>query len=188
MDKCTSESLTAELHVALINDDDRAAVRSAYGLKRILRTRPRDLDQLLVTTARRIPLSKLVNYLKDIAEASVGRDARSPYLTSAILALQRFIPDQMGLVAEHTAWQQVDSDFWQADAALHAANPESLEEFQYVWEALWSKMLVIIASNPTAAWAVSLDQHGKQFIVAFPMPATPPVPESVKVRFNLLRA
>jgi hypothetical protein len=177
------ETFTTELHTALINDDDRAAIKSAYGLKRILRTRPRDLDQLLVTTARRVPFSKLVDSLKDIALAANG-DIRSSYLASAILALQRFIPDQMGLVTEHTAWQQVDSDFWQADAALHSADPESLEEFQYVWESLWTKMLVIIATNPTAAWAVSLDQQGKQFIAAFPMPATPPVPEFAKVRFN----
>jgi hypothetical protein len=181
------ETLNRELHAALVDDDERAAVKSAYGLKRILRTRPRDLDQLLVTTARRVPLSKLVDSLQDVAAAAMGGDARSPDLTSAILALQRLIPDQMGLIAEHTAWQQVDNEFWQADAALHAGSPECLEEFQYVWESLLNKMLVVIASNPAATWAVSLDQQGKEFINAFPMPAMPPVPEAVKVRFNLLQ-
>jgi hypothetical protein len=180
------ESITRELHGALISEDDRAAIKSAYSLKRILRTRPRDLDQLLVTTARRVPLSKLVESLKDVANtASVWGDAGA--LPSAILALQRLIPDQMGLITEHTSWQQVDSEFWQADTALHAGTPDSLEEFQYVWESLWSKMLVIIASNPSAPWAVSLHVQGKEFIAAFPMPATPPAPEAVKHRFNLLQ-
>jgi hypothetical protein len=183
------ETLNRELHAALIYEDDRAAVKSAYGLKRILRTRPRDLDQLLITTARRVPLSKLVDSLQDVAAAAaaIGGDARSPHLTSAILALQRLIPDQMGLIAEHTAWQQVDNEFWQADTALHTGSPESLEEFQYVWESLWGKMLMIIASNPAATWAVSLDQQGKEFIIGFPMPAMPPVPGSVKAHFNMLQ-
>ena len=129
------QTITRELHAALMNDDEGAAIRSVYSLKRILRTRPRDLDQLLVTTARRVPLSKLVNSLMDIATASLSSDGGSPYLESAILALQRLIPDQMGLIAEHTAWQQVDTEFWQADAADSTQIiPESLEEFQYLWE------------------------------------------------------
>ena len=46
---------------------------------------------------------------------------------------------------------------------------------------------MIIASNPAAAWAASLEQQGKQFIKEFPLPAMPPVPAPVKTRFNLLQ-
>jgi hypothetical protein len=181
------DSIISDLHSALVVNDNTAAIRAVYRLKAILRKQPADLDQLLVTTARRVPLSRLAETLKEVAETPTNGAAETLDLTRAIVALQRLIPDQMGLIAEHTAWQHVASDFWQADDALHLGNSDSLEEFQYVWESLWNKMLVIIASDPTAMWAASLGQQATEFIEAFPLPAAPPVPEPVKARFSLLQ-
>jgi hypothetical protein len=180
------ESIIQNLHAALIHDDERAAVKCSYGLKDILRKRPRHLDEVLVGTAERVPLTRLVDSLKDVRAAFMNGDNGSFDLGPAIRALERLIPDQRGLIAVHTAWQDVDTDFWQADASLHAVgNPDSLEEFQYLWESLWKKMLVIIASNPQAAWAVSLDQQGRNFLKTFPLPD--PVPDRAKASFGLLQ-
>ncbi len=169
---------------ALGNDDGQAAIASFYKLKAILRAQPARLDNLLVITARRAPLSRLVGTLQEVAEAASNGNGRSSDLTAGILALQRLVPDQMGLVAEHTAWQQVTSDLWQADEALHQASSELLEEFQYLWQSLWSKVRAISTSNPAADWAKALNQHAAEFEKAFPMPATPPVPAPVRTLFN----
>ena len=183
----TLDSIIDNLHSALLVNDDKAAIKVVYLLKAILRRQPADLDHLLVITARRLPLSRLVDTLKNVAAAPISGDAAPLDLTSAILALQRLIPDQMGLIAEHTAWQQVAKDLWQADESLHLGSPDSLEEFQYIWESICNKTLAIIRSNPTVAWAVSLEQQISGFDKAFPLPATPPVPEPVKSRFGLLQ-
>jgi hypothetical protein len=180
----TLDSVIEGFRTALKSNDSRAALASVYQLKGILRAQPARLDNLLVITARRAPLDRLVETLQEVAKASDEDDGHSSDLSKGILALQRLVPDQMGLIAEHTAWQQVASDLWQADEALYQASSESLEEFQYLWQSLWSKVQAISASNPAADWAKALNQHAGEFEQAFPMPATPPVPAPVKVLFN----
>jgi hypothetical protein len=179
------EAVVNGLHEALMTNDEKAAIASVYQLKAILRAQPARLDYLLVITARRAPLSKLVDTLQYVSEAVKNFDKSPPDLTNGIVAVQRLVPDQMGLLAEHTAWQQVTSELWQADEALYLGNSDSLEEFQYVWQSLWNKVSAIIRSDPTSTWAVLLNQHASEFIKAFGLPATPPVPAPVKARFSL---
>lgn len=178
------DSVVEGFRTALENNDARAATGSVYKLKAILRRQPARLDNLLVVTARRAPLSCLVETLQEVAKACADGNGHSSDLTEAIQALQRLIPDQMGLIAEHTAWQQVASDLWQASESLYRASSDSLEEFQYLWQSLWTKVQLISASNPAAAWAMTLNRLGAEFEKAFSDSAMPPVSAPVLALFK----
>jgi hypothetical protein len=178
------DAIINDLRAALTGMDNKAATKAVYGLKAILRKEPSELDHLLVITARRVPLSRLLDTLEDIATDSRNGAKERLDLSNAIVALQHLIPDQMGLIAEHTDWQQVARDFWQADDALQIGNSDSLEEFQYHWDSLWNKIRTIIADDPKAPWATELNRQANDL---FTFPLTPPVPEHVKSRFGLFQ-
>jgi hypothetical protein len=180
----TLENVINGFTSAIDTRDRSAAIGAMYQLKAILRGQPGRLDNLLVITARRAQVYRLIETLETVANALNGGAEGSVALTKGILALQRLVPDQMGLVAEHTAWQQVVSDLWQADEALYQSSAESLEEFQYLWQSICSKVRSISASNPQAQWAIALSQNSAAFDKGFPMPASPPVPPSVRDLFG----
>ncbi len=177
-------SIINGLSTAVMKRDGQAAIASVYKLKTILRGQPSHLDELILITARRTPIARLVETLQKVAEASKGDDGHSSDLTNGIAALQRFIPDQMGLVAQHSEWQRVADFLWQAEELLYQASPESLEGFQYVWQDLSSKVREIAASDPVADWAIELNQHARDFETAFPLPAKPPVPDAARLHFK----
>jgi hypothetical protein len=172
------------LHAAVLKYDSHAAVGLVYQLKCIVRGQPTHLDELIVSTARRTPIDRLVETLKKVAEASDDQDVSSRDLTDAIVALQSIIPDQLGAVAQHSEWQMVAVTLWQAEDLLHQGTAEALEGFQYAWQYLARKVREITASEPAAPWAKDIDGSMANFETAFPIPATPPVSDAARLRFN----
>jgi hypothetical protein len=173
------------LRAAVEEVDGHAAVASVYKLKFILRQQPSRLGELIVITARRTPITHLVETLQRVAEASVGEDGQARDLTNGIAALQRFIPDQMGLVAQHSEWQKIADFLWQADELLHQGSDELLEGFQFVWQDLASMVREITSSDPAADWAIALNRYAAAFERAFPMPPSAAVSDQARLCFGM---
>jgi hypothetical protein len=135
----------------------------------MLRAQPPRLGELIVITARRMPIARLVETLQQAAGASICEDGHAQDLAGGIAALQRLIPDQMGLVSQHSEWQKIADFLWQADELLHQGSAEALEGFQYVWQDLTAMVKEIAVSDPASDWAIALNRDAAAFENAFPM-------------------
>jgi hypothetical protein len=173
------------LREAVGKTDGHAAVACVYKLKPMLRAQPPRLGELIVITARRMPIARLVETLQQVAGASIREDAHAEDLASGIAALQQLIPDQMGLVSQHLEWQKIADFLWQADELLHQGSAESLEGFQYVWQDLAAMVKEIAVSDPASDWAIALNRDAAAFETAYPMRQGTAVSDQAKRCFGM---
>ncbi len=182
------------LREAVDKADSRGAVEVVYKLKLIARKRPKFLNVLITRTAKRMPIARLVETLQQVAGAFICEDGHARDLAGGIAALQRLIPDQMGLVSQHSEWQKIADSLWEADKQLnqereadeqlHQESGRSLEGFQYVWEGVTKMVKSITASDPASEWAIKLNRQIAAFEKAFPMPQSTAVSDQARLCFD----
>jgi hypothetical protein len=173
------------LRNAVIDVDGNSAVACVFRLKSILRAQPSRLGDLIVITARRTPIASLVRTIERVATASACEEGQARDLANGISALQRLIPDQMGLVAQHSEWQKIADFLWQADELLHQGGPDAFEGFQYVWQDLATMTREIVVSDPASDWAVALTKDVVGFEQQLPTPPSTVMSDQAKRYFGM---
>ena len=173
------------LRSAVIDVNGNAAVACVYRLKSVLRAQPSRLGDLIVITARRTPIASLVGTLERVAGASADEGGQGRDLANGIEALQRLIPEQMGLVTQHSEWQKIADFLWQADELLHQRGPEAFEGFQYVWQDLATMTSEIAVSDPASDWAVALTRDAASLERQLPQPPETAISEQAKRCFGM---
>jgi hypothetical protein len=144
------------------------AIGAIYKLKPILRHRPSNLNALILKTSEQTPIARLVETLQRVVAASGNGQSRA--LTDGITALNGLIPDQKGLVAQHSDWQEISDSLWAADELLHECSANSLLGFQCLWQDLTAMVKDITASDPASEWAIKLNRAVAAFEKAVTMP------------------
>lgn len=167
--------------------DVQMAMRAFYQLKEILRQIPGDLDGLMVRTAKRLQLSRLLETLQKIAAGPMQDDRVRTDLNSAIAALLMLVPDLMQRITQHTAWQQIERKLARAEDGVLQEMSEALDELQFLWPELKDLIIAITVTDSSAPWASALRDNLGKFDQALPLPAAPPVPPPAQDIFKQFR-
>ena len=181
----TLELVVESLRKALDDYEEPVAAEGILRLKGILRVQPARLNQFLALTVKGLPLERLRDTLERVAS---GLDpAQAGDLRKGIDGLRALIPDLLGKVQEHLAWQDLERDLWQTEDILHQGNADTMDEFWFLWPAVKSRMQSLTAADPAAKWAVDIVRAMCDFDVAFPAPSAPLDPMRARNAFDRFR-
>lgn len=181
------EAVVAGLRAALDGLEDRAASDAVRKLKGLLRVEPFRINRLLALTAEQLPLDRVVEALDEVLARTAANDPAAAVLRGGSAALRAVIPLLMGRVTEHTRWQKIENDLWQAEESLHRGGEEDLEEFRFLWPAIKDQADHLCAVDPAAEWAATLGRYAAAFDEAFPPPPAAVDVARARATFNRFR-
>ncbi|MEA3014604.1 MAG: hypothetical protein QOD42_3149 [Sphingomonadales bacterium] len=177
------EALATQLEAAAEAPDQAGARLAVMELKQLLRFQPPRLNNMLVQTARQIPVSKLVETMRVAAASLAENDAERPSLADAANALEALVRDIRARVEEHEAWQVVETRFWLTEDALQRDDQLAVDELNALWPMV-TRQIEAIQAMAAGDWATDLKRHAGDFAAACPIPATPPVAPEARRAFQ----
>jgi hypothetical protein len=176
-------AIVAAFRAAVAATDPKAARDALRSLRQLLRFQPQRLNNLLVQTARQIPVDKLVDAMRFAADTLKADDVERQKLTAAASALEALLADVHARVAEHEAWQVVDTNFWLTEDALQRNDEIAAEELSALWPML-KQQIDAICNAAEGEWINDLRRHAQDFSDACPIPAKPPVDPRARRAFQ----
>jgi hypothetical protein len=181
------DSVAAGLRTALDTLEDGVAREAIRKLKSILFVEPFRINHLLALTAQELPLNRLLETLRGVAQAVGAQSALTRDLEAGIAALEALIPDLLGHVREHWAWQEVEKELWLAEEEIHRGVPEAMPEFASAWSGITRRVQVLAAADPTAPWAVDVTRFEADLRAALAAEADAGVPVRSRMGFDRYR-
>jgi hypothetical protein len=158
----------------------------------VLEFQPPRLNDLIVASAKQLPLKDLSDGLKGLS-GSAGDS--SSQLLNADTALRNVDQAMRGRVAEHDMWQEIDKGIWVLEQVFTQSASQA-EDFTAYWPELKSRVRTMADLSPDADWSrnvrdsserVDLELLRQQSAAASP-PAGAPAPSQLWSVFSDLRS
>lgn len=167
---------------AVEGGDAQAAFRATVVLKLLLRAQPPRLNALLVGAGRRLPLSDLTAAMATIADRLGPADPNRETLNRAAVALARVREELRLIIAEHEAWQRIESGFSQTEELIARTDAGWIDEFSVLWPAL-AVQVTQVCGDPPSSWAGRLTRCAQTFAKLCPEPIASPVAPAAPAAF-----
>lgn len=153
----TLDEVIGRLETALNEPNQRsmrdAAHEAAHVLKGLIRLDLVRINRTLSLIAESLPLYRVVELLGKTISLVEPVEPLVHRLRDAQTSLQALLLDLRRHVEEHSHWQRVDKDMWQAEDALRN---RSLEEFELIWLRINRYVKVLREGDPAAPWVEQL--------------------------------
>lgn len=130
--------------------------QSAQLLRRILRQEPVRIDRYLRITAEAIDLTSLSGIFTEAVALSQGTADEIQFLNGAN-ATQQLSITLRALINQHTSWQDIENQLWEADDYIPKASTTDPGDFDAFWNSLKKKILILVATEPQSDWSLNLN-------------------------------
>ena len=130
-------------------------LQSAQLLRRILRHEPARIDRYLRITAEGIALVGLSNLFDEAAKLSQGGPDEKAFRDGQ-QAAQILISRLQALVTQHSRWQEIDGQLWDADHYMPSGPSDDTSDFTAFWTSLRDQVLALTATDPSNALSKTL--------------------------------
>jgi hypothetical protein len=148
------------LHAAVETLDPKSLQRMILLLKRVLTTRPSEINTRLNDAARDLPLAELIQKMTVVRDQMRNLDLdleKVQQFESGLDTLARLSHTLATLVADHDRWQEAEQEL----RLIEETWDGTIEEIEGAWSRI-HESLVPITENNTELWAAPLRQQGQR--------------------------
>jgi hypothetical protein len=156
------DSISDDLLATLENPDETGAKLVTRRLQRLLRFHPHRIDHLLLFTAEKLKLERIVDTLDAVARVP-SLDERSRQLVhNGMTSLRDMIPGFMARVHEHREWQNIENELCALEESSQEYSSDAVEMFAAHWKVVvdWVQLLCAMAADEP--WSRALTRHAAQ--------------------------
>jgi hypothetical protein len=132
--------------------DDRNPSMAKIGIirmSRVLQFQPPRLNDLILASAKQLPLQQLSVALSKLVPGSAQGATE---LTNAQTALEKIGQALRGRVGEHDMWQEIDKQIWVIEQ-LFAETADKIDAFTAAWPDLKTPLRTMADLSPEAEWS-----------------------------------
>lgn len=147
---------------ALTKRDPDRGRQGVQAVKSLLRQEPPRIDRLLVFTADAVNLTGLNPLFESAAALPDVSAEETVALQQSQTAAEQLHSLLKVLVSQHTRWQGVDQDFWEAEATLPRSSADDPGDFNALWNGILERVAVLQAAEPASLWATGLEEHRRR--------------------------
>lgn len=146
-----------KLQQALRAGDVKPAREAAGRLKTLLNFESARVNHALTEVARQLPLNRLIDTLRRVAESAVGAGPDGDPLRAGLDGLRQLYPRLIGQVAVHTQWQRVENALWLVGNDPDEGTADQRADFADVqWPTIKADVQALINLDREADWARDL--------------------------------
>lgn len=154
LDRLEAAAVLAE--TAIQTNDTVPGRQCIQSIKSLLRQEPPRIDRVLVITAGSLQLDQLKDIFQKISAHAAKDSAFVQSVEGGRTAVELLLAQLRSLVEQHTQWQSIDQDLWEAENLMPRDATVDPSDFDALWAGIQKKSGALIALEPRSKGSLKL--------------------------------